>query len=187
MCGQNAFKEVMAKVLQKVQVGVGEDWGACWKRSVSGGRWLFISLHIRVKTDHFFLLNGGHRTPFICSSWVAASSRLCQIIIWFWKFHFDKQNILEYSKRWFIAGSSTLCQLIFWELTCLRHQQTWWPSYDGVRIITWSLHYKRCKLKGSDVFFMHSFDFSLHFDIMFQTYFVTLKPKPMNHKRQSYT
>jgi len=25
MCGENALKEVMGKVLQKVQVGVGED------------------------------------------------------------------------------------------------------------------------------------------------------------------
>jgi len=25
MCGENALEEVMAKVLQKVQVGVGED------------------------------------------------------------------------------------------------------------------------------------------------------------------
>jgi len=81
MCGENALKEVVGKVLQKVRVEVGEDWEACWKQSVSGGRWLFMRLHIHIKTDHLFLLIGGHLTPFRYSSWIAGSSRLCQIII----------------------------------------------------------------------------------------------------------
>jgi hypothetical protein len=147
MYGENALKEVMWKVLQKVQVGVGEDWEACWKR------WwvaVYVPAFISVKTDHLFLVTRGHLRAFRCSSW--------------------------------IAGSSRLCQLIFWKLTCVRHNPTWWPSFDGVRIMTWSLHYKLCKLKGSYVFLMHS----LHFQFMFQTYFDTLKPKPMKHKRPSF-
>jgi hypothetical protein len=46
MCGENALKEVIGKVLEKVQVGVVQDWEACKKQSVSGGGWLCMYLHI---------------------------------------------------------------------------------------------------------------------------------------------
>jgi hypothetical protein len=82
-CGENALKEVMGKVLQKVQVGVGEDWEACKKRSVSGGGWLCMSLH--KATDQsppsFLPCWRADSIPFQYSSWIAGSSRLCPIII----------------------------------------------------------------------------------------------------------
>jgi len=66
MCRENALEEVMGKVLEKGQVGLREDWEACWKQR-SGG-WLFMCMHIHVKTDHLVLLIGGHRTGFIYRS-----------------------------------------------------------------------------------------------------------------------
>jgi hypothetical protein len=136
MCGENALKEVMGKVLQKVQVGVGEDWEACWKRSVSGGGWLFMYLHLHVKTDHRVLRIGGHHTIFIYRSSIAGSSRLRQIIIW------HAVDISTHDGQVMMVSELSL---------------------DSIRCVFYAF-----------------FPLFLHFEFMFQNYFVTLKPKPMN-------
>jgi hypothetical protein len=61
MCGENALKEVIRKVLEKVQVGVGEDWEACKKQSVSGGVVpVYVPAYrLPIKTDNLFVRVGG--------------------------------------------------------------------------------------------------------------------------------